>query len=426
MPKPSKPAPGYVSPVLLAGDILARIHAGKRVTRQAQSTARRITALPTWVASKLETHKVPYRVARWVAWGKKTIELEQRADLAVLLRRSRPSKGWPDARHLKVAFEVFLQSRAGRLGGLVSDVPFEQYTDAIAALPKRRRVANQRPAAEESTPAPVIVGEDDVLRALTETRRRRRPLAPAIKLRTIPLRTGAKSPLVDVEGVKAENARLRAQRESDELEAERHRDAQRREIARLTVKIELLEREQKARAGKPPQWLVGVGGVAIGVLASTIVRSGVELTEAANARAEDGAQVPSEQPIAPGNTASGALDGEALFKRLVPVFDNLSRAQRHAEEGAPVAAIAEGLRMVLGQLDEALAQSGVDRVPTVGHVFDPARHAAVEHVEAPEPAGVVLREVLPGYVAGGRLLRAPSVVVSKGLLNEMARSTGRG
>jgi hypothetical protein len=271
--------------VVSAGQILARARAGEQVSKQALSTAQRIAALPPMIAYRLETHKAPYRVARWVAWGK-PLELYERVDLALFLHRARPSKGWPDAQHLKVAFEVYLQARSAHLGTLVSNVPIEQYLAAIDALPKRRRVARQRPAAEESTTAPMVVGEDDVLRALVAARRPRRARRPAIKLRTTPLRTDAKpaaSPSVDIERVQAENARLRQQQEWDQQEAERHRDFLRRENARLAARIELLERELRARSGGPPTWLKALGGVAAGAVVTEIVRKGVELFEAGEA-----------------------------------------------------------------------------------------------------------------------------------------------
>jgi hypothetical protein len=191
-----------------------------------------------------------------------------------------------------------------------------------------------------------------------------------IKLRTTPLRTDAKpaaSSSVDIERVQAENARLRQQQEWGQLEAERHRNFLRRENARLAARVELLERELRARSGGPPTWLKALGGMAAGAVVTEIVRKGVELFEAGDARAQEGAQIPGERPTAPEGTAAGPLDGKALLKRLLPVFDNLLLAQQHAEQGAPTAAIAEGLRMVLGQLDEALARSGVVRGPTVGH-----------------------------------------------------------
>ena len=252
--------------------------------------------------------------------------MAERADLAVLVRSARPTKGWPDVGHLKVAFDVYLQAGAA----LVRIVPVERYLAAIDALPKRRR----RRLAEESDAPPTIVAEDDVLRALTEARPSRRPRPPVIKLRTTPLRTSAEpaasiaAPAVDVDRVLAANARLRAQHQEDELEAERQKELHRREIAELTAKVETLERD---RSGGPPAWVV-LGSAAAGAVATEIVRRGVDLLHAGDAQA-------------PG-AAVGSLDGEALLGRLLPVFDNLARAQQHADQGAPASAIAEGLRMV--------------------------------------------------------------------------------
>jgi molecular chaperone GrpE len=131
----------------------------------------------------------------------------------------------------------------------------------------------------------------------------------------------------------------------------------------------------------------------------------------ARAKREHDAERERARPAEPPVPAGG---GEALFMRLLPVLDNIARASRHAQAGAPAATIAEGLVMVLGQLDDALAREGIRRVPAVGLRFDPAQHEAVEHVADVAPAGTVLREELPGYVVGTRLVRAAAVVVSKG------------
>jgi molecular chaperone GrpE len=105
---------------------------------------------------------------------------------------------------------------------------------------------------------------------------------------------------------------------------------------------------------------------------------------------------------------------EAL-KDLLPVFDNLERAAQHADTATDVKAVAEGVRMVIKQFENALEKMGIKRIPTVGMPFDPAVHEAIQHVESPDqPAGVVLHEVAAGYSLGDQLLRAAMVVVSKG------------
>lgn len=398
MAVPSKPAAPYVSPLVLAERILARAEAGEAIAKPMLCSAQRIKALSSWFVHELERHKAPYRVARWVASGEAMVR--KRLDLALLVRTARPTKGWPDTGGLKAAFGVYLQARPpGAAGGFiqVSSVPVERYLAAIDAQPKRQR----RRRTEESDAPPEIVAEEDVLLALVEARppRARRP--PVIKLRTKPLHTDAKPHGIDVPrltGLLDEIDRLRAQHQKDEREAEHQEELHRRELAQLEAKIEALE----ARRPEGPSAWAMIGSAAAGALATEVVRRGVDLLHVGDAQA--GAKA---------LPAAGALDGAALLERLLPVFDNLARTQQHAEQGAPPAAIAEGLRTVRGQLDEALVQGGVERVPTVGQLFDPSRHTAVEHVEAPLP-GIVLREVLPGYTAGGRLLRVASVVVSKG------------
>jgi molecular chaperone GrpE len=104
-----------------------------------------------------------------------------------------------------------------------------------------------------------------------------------------------------------------------------------------------------------------------------------------------------------------------VIKDLLPVFDDLERARQHAETATDVKVLADGVRMVLKQFETALERMGIKRIPTVGSPFDPAVHEAIQHIEsADQPAGVVLFEVTAGYAFGNQLLRAASVVVSKG------------
>jgi molecular chaperone GrpE len=104
-----------------------------------------------------------------------------------------------------------------------------------------------------------------------------------------------------------------------------------------------------------------------------------------------------------------------LLRELLPVFDNLERAVVHAGQASDAKAVADGVNMVLKQFVDTLGKIGIRRVPTVGSVFDPAQHEAIQHVETAEhPAGTVVAEVQPGYAQGDRLLRPAMVVVSKG------------
>jgi molecular chaperone GrpE len=105
---------------------------------------------------------------------------------------------------------------------------------------------------------------------------------------------------------------------------------------------------------------------------------------------------------------------EDLLKELLPVFDNLERAIQSAQKANDVKAVSDGLGMILKQFDSTLGRAGITRVPTVGQMFDPSVHEAIQQVETDEhPPGTVVAEVQPGYVAGDKLVRAAMVVVAK-------------
>ena len=99
----------------------------------------------------------------------------------------------------------------------------------------------------------------------------------------------------------------------------------------------------------------------------------------------------------------------SVAKGLLPVLDDLDRAEKHGDlaEGSPLAAIAEKLRAVASRL-------GVETYGTAGEAFDPQQHEAIFH--APNPGGVadgtILDVVEVGYRLGDIELRPAKVVVA--------------
>jgi molecular chaperone GrpE len=105
---------------------------------------------------------------------------------------------------------------------------------------------------------------------------------------------------------------------------------------------------------------------------------------------------------------------EELLKDMLPVFDNLERAIQSAQKATDVKAVSDGLAMILKQFESTLGRSDIQRVPTVGSMFDPSLHEAIQQIETDEqPPGTVVAEVQPGYKEGDRLVRAAMVVVAK-------------
>jgi molecular chaperone GrpE len=98
----------------------------------------------------------------------------------------------------------------------------------------------------------------------------------------------------------------------------------------------------------------------------------------------------------------------AVAKGLLPVLDDLDRAEKHGdlEEGSPFTAIAEKLRAVAERM-------GLTTYGAAGEVFDPQQHEAI--FQAPTPGvetPTVLEVVETGYRLGSVELRPAKVVVA--------------
>lgn len=73
---------------------------------------------------------------------------------------------------------------------------------------------------------------------------------------------------------------------------------------------------------------------------------------------------------------------------------------------------ARGTRALHTRLDRLFQALGCTRVATVGEAYDPDVHESVGESDD-GPAGIVLREVAPGYRRGAVLVRAARVIVGR-------------
>jgi molecular chaperone GrpE len=98
----------------------------------------------------------------------------------------------------------------------------------------------------------------------------------------------------------------------------------------------------------------------------------------------------------------------AVAKGILPVLDDLDRAEKHGdlEEGSPFAAIAEKLRGVAERM-------GLTTYGAAGEIFDPQQHEAIFQVPTPGATEQTVVEVVEvGYRLGPVELRPAKVVVA--------------
>lgn len=105
---------------------------------------------------------------------------------------------------------------------------------------------------------------------------------------------------------------------------------------------------------------------------------------------------------------------EDVLREILPVIDNLERAVAASANATDVAAVAEGVRMVLRSFDDIAQRVSLERVKTEGARFDPNLHDAVQQVETDDhEPGTIVSEVVAGYRLDDKLLRPALVVVAR-------------
>lgn len=104
-----------------------------------------------------------------------------------------------------------------------------------------------------------------------------------------------------------------------------------------------------------------------------------------------------------------------VINEFLNPLDHLEKAlgftQRASDE---VKNWARGFEMILAQFKSVLENHGITAYESVGHLFDPHYHEAVEMVETSEhPPGIIVSEDIKGYRMGERTLRPARVRVAK-------------
>jgi molecular chaperone GrpE len=102
-----------------------------------------------------------------------------------------------------------------------------------------------------------------------------------------------------------------------------------------------------------------------------------------------------------------------VIEQLLPVVDNLERALNAGREGKDYEALLKGVEMISRQLDQTLANEGLQAMEAVGQPFNPEFHQAIMQVESEQyEEGIVVEEIQKGYMLKDKVLRPAMVKVS--------------
>ncbi len=101
----------------------------------------------------------------------------------------------------------------------------------------------------------------------------------------------------------------------------------------------------------------------------------------------------------------------SVVRELLPVIDNFERALKHVPKELEGHEYIKGVLGVVKQFETTLEQMGVQRIKTVGEVFDPNYHEAVSMEEGEGKHEIVSEELQAGYTLGSDVLRHAMVKV---------------
>jgi molecular chaperone GrpE len=112
-----------------------------------------------------------------------------------------------------------------------------------------------------------------------------------------------------------------------------------------------------------------------------------------------------------------------LMRALLPVLDDLERAQAAAESGDQPHPIVEGMRLVYEKFMKVLGEHGLEPIDALGQPFDPEVHEALMRQKAQHlPPGMVVQEAARGYRLRERVIRPAKVIVTQAVADSSADS----
>lgn len=101
-----------------------------------------------------------------------------------------------------------------------------------------------------------------------------------------------------------------------------------------------------------------------------------------------------------------------IISELLPVIDNFERSLKHVPTELEGNDYVKGVQGIVKQFEKTLAEMGVERIKTVGELFDPRYHEAVQMEDGDGTQEVVSDELQAGYRIGDDVIRHAMVKVS--------------
>ena len=107
--------------------------------------------------------------------------------------------------------------------------------------------------------------------------------------------------------------------------------------------------------------------------------------------------------------------GSKVITTLLPIIDDLERAQQNMDKYEDVAAVKEGLNLIIDKFFKLLAQEGLKKMDVVGQPFDSDLQEAIAMVpgQPDKMKGKVMDCMTAGYTLNDKVIRYAKVAVAE-------------
>lgn len=107
--------------------------------------------------------------------------------------------------------------------------------------------------------------------------------------------------------------------------------------------------------------------------------------------------------------------GEKVLSSLLPVLDDLERAQDNIQKSEDIEGLKEGVELIVSKLLKTLEQQGLKKIDTENKDFDTDFHEAIALIptELEEQKNKIIDCVQTGYMLNERVIRHAKVVVGQ-------------
>jgi molecular chaperone GrpE len=107
--------------------------------------------------------------------------------------------------------------------------------------------------------------------------------------------------------------------------------------------------------------------------------------------------------------------GEKIITTILPVLDDMERAEQNMEKAEDVQAVKTGVTLIFEKLLKLLHQEGLEKMEVIGSTFDTDYHEAMAIVPGmgDENKGKVIDCIMNGYKLNDKVIRHAKVAVAE-------------